>query len=654
MQKMEIKAVVGDSKITFGLCIKSIEKSTAPLFIGFSSFTLSNCSIGVSHKNCLLVNEEGTKVGSVLLKIDIMIGENNITLSCCERFNRCLIIYLTHIDQDLKIKKCPHQSHRSKTCENKGLQTDETPPAQPAREKSLETSVGNNPSKKLAVEERKSISMCGGFQGILLLFIEKIRNIRNEMAADYFITYECFWDRSLETTDNSVKGLFYYLKQFSLTCDESFLNRVLNNHLELKLWEKSQYSEKIVGTTFIPLHQFFIAFHDKAMIGNNLLPVISFDSWANFLIPLSNESFCECKILVAVGSENQIDYLKVLRNLENMKIQNRSVIEDGLKNIQTHETQPCLNNKLSAFMSSFSQKYEESVIQPTSKQIELLPTHSSEIQKTPQFGKTSELLDSLKKALLEPPPATRSLFGRSTKDPSMSQEKVRAIVNIDFATNLKLPKKKQNRRKIKGSEFEPAVYATFESVIENNNELLLQSIVKSHEGLVHSTNVVRGCEPHWNQNFDVFLLLDTFQNPQKKFIVKIWRKVKDADMIPTPFVDAVIGFCAIDLSVLMTGLPVLSGFYNIVDYSGKVNGQIKLSLTPQEALPQNQSFVFRENIPNIADDDGPNLLSRTLKRKFSELDEITQRLRARYVLKKLTYCTVYNILFNIFFLTIFS
>lgn len=149
-----------------------------------------------------------------------------------------------------------------------------------------------------------------------------------------------------------------------------------------------------------------------------------------------------------------------------------------------------------------------------------------------------------------------------------------------------------------------------------------------------SLPVIRGCEPHWDENFDVELMLDMFTNPQKRFIVKIWRKVShESEMTPAPFVDAVIGFCAIDLSVLMTGLPILSGYYNIVDFSGKVNGQIKLSLTPQNAPLQNQQHsLFHGSIsPNIsiADDNGPNLLSRTLKRKFNELDEITQRLKAR-------------------------
>lgn len=559
---------------------------------------------------------------------------------------------------DAKFKQ--HPSHSNDQCETgktHDFKTDAASTNQQVHDRATNTTpeemVESNRNDGVEVEAKKSNTLCRSLLGIL--FIDEIRNMRHDGVAEYFITYESFWNACLEKTEICANGLFNYFKQFAITCDECFLNQVQNNHLELKLWEKTQYSEKLVGTTLIPLHQFFIGFHDNAMIehlSKNPLPVISFDSWANFLTPLSNELLCEIKILIAIGSESQISYLKVLRNLDNSNRHRALDIShrDGGSSMQTNGSQSCLKNKLSAFIASLSKKLPESGDQPANNLHKLLPTHSasSEEPKATQFGRTSDLLDSLQKALLEPPPTPsfRPLVQSSdsvpsSEDSSMSQEKIKTRVNIDFATNLKkIFKKRQNRKKTKGSsttqkiEFEPAVYATFESVIEKAHGSLPKTIVKSHEGLVNCTSVVKGCEPHWNQTFDVLLSLDMFQNPQKKFIVKIWRKVaQDSELTPTPFVDAVVGFCAIDLSVLMTGLPVLSGYYNIVDFAGKVNGQIKLSLSPQETLSQShQNFLFHENIPlikSIADDDEPNLLSRTLKRKFTELDEITQRLKAR-------------------------
>lgn len=64
-----------NAKINFGLCIKSIERRTAPLVIGFSSVTLNHYLVGVSHINCLLFNEGGKHTGSLLLKIVVRLGD---------------------------------------------------------------------------------------------------------------------------------------------------------------------------------------------------------------------------------------------------------------------------------------------------------------------------------------------------------------------------------------------------------------------------------------------------------------------------------------------------------------------------------------------------------------------------------------------------
>lgn len=122
--------------------------------------------------------------------------------------------------------------------------------------------------------------------------------------------------------------------------------------------------------------------------------------------------------------------------------------------------------------------------------------------------------------------------------------------------------------------------------------------------------------------------------PEKYFIVKIWRKANVAgDLLPTPLTDVVIGFCTVDLKVLTAGLPEITGSYNIVYFDGKCNGQLQLKLKPlQEIQHRDVLDTDTEQVPMPMLDLslGADLsLSRTLKRKFTELDEITQRLRAR-------------------------
>lgn len=136
-------------------------------------------------------------------------------------------------------------------------------------------------------------------------------------------------------------------------------------------------------------------------------------------------------------------------------------------------------------------------------------------------------------------------------------------------------------------------------------------------------------------------------NDEKRFILKVWRKAATpnsnstssakAPAVPAPMEDAVVGFTAVDLSVFLNGMPSILGWYNIMDFSGRCNGQIKVNIQPLENVTIYKSLEDGVNfqIPLSIDVDcggiegGNTSLSRALKRKFTELEEITQRLRAR-------------------------
>lgn len=67
-----------------------------------------------------------------------------------------------------------------------------------------------------------------------------------------------------------------------------------------------------------------------------------------------------------------------------------------------------------------------------------------------------------------------------------------------------------------------------------------------------------------------------FQN-DKRLILKIWHLIDSGATVVNLKKDTVIGFAAIDLSVLMAGFPTISGWFHIIDFSGKCNGQIKVN-----------------------------------------------------------------------------
>ncbi|XP_053677195.1 uncharacterized protein LOC128727321 [Anopheles nili] len=229
----------------------------------------------------------------------------------------------------------------------------------------------------------------------------------------------------------------------------------------------------------------------------------------------------------------------------------------------------------------------------------------------------------------------------------------RVAIEIEEAANFpKLPisQKYAKRHKMRNLpvtlELEPSTYATFEGY---NLKRGTPNTVKSHEGIVYTTHVlVRSCSPAWQKRFEVQLPVDLMLNDEKQFIVKVWRKASQSvagnasknRLVPSPMQDAVLGFCAIDLSVLLSGMPYIRGWYHIKDFSGRCNGQIKVKVQPLEnvlvykTLDEQMNFQIPLSIDvdcgSIGLDAASNTsLSRALKRKFTELEEITERLKAR-------------------------
>ena len=61
--------------------------------------------------------------------------------------------------------------------------------------------------------------------------------------------------------------------------------------------------------------------------------------------------------------------------------------------------------------------------------------------------------------------------------------------------------------------------------------------------------------------------------------MKVWRVADPEKSMKIDLdQDIVIGFSAVDVSVLNIGFPVVSGWFHIMDLTGKCNGQIKVTL----------------------------------------------------------------------------
>ncbi|XP_055536076.1 uncharacterized protein LOC129724860 [Wyeomyia smithii] len=564
-----------------------------------------------------------------------------------------------------------------------------------------------------------------------ILHLGQLKDVPSLPTGGYFIVAHGFWseDPPILTTElGQDRKSFNYMITFPVLADNRFLDRTKNQHMLVELWQKTPgAAEKLTGVTRLPLHQFYIAFRD-AQLADHLsrakLPVISIDGWSGIGSPLAGDPCGQLQAVLAIGTENQIEYFKLSRGLTHTSgdapvLVNRPIVPEpeneshpttqvssfaqtdnppsesmvtpstGLNHERDREHYRPVNttntgkqqsevaNMLSAFIENLAQRLPISSERSTApcydqnfaeKRVPASP-HSQ--ANNPQLRQTSDLLENLQRALAQTAAAglEAGLLTTSTAGveavPEPAEAKVlpvgdklfKVCVEIEQAVNLpklnvskKYSKRNKNRASGPGStqpggvqrtEVEPSAYVTFEGY---NLQPGTPNTVKSHEGIVYTTAVIESCSnPSWQKKFEVVLPVDLMINDEKRFILKVWRKAANNSdlakcrLLPAPMEDAVIGFTAVDLSVFLNGMPCILGWYNIMDFSGRCNGQIKVNITPQENVTLFKSLDDSVNfqIPLSIDvdcvgiDAGNTSLSRALKRKFTELEEITQRLRAR-------------------------
>ncbi|KAM9078858.1 C2 domain-containing protein 3 isoform 3-T3 [Megaptera novaeangliae] len=90
------------------------------------------------------------------------------------------------------------------------------------------------------------------------------------------------------------------------------------------------------------------------------------------------------------------------------------------------------------------------------------------------------------------------------------------------------------------------------------------------------TSVVENTDsPIWNFQQQSRLSKELLLDPQQTLVFKVWHKGDE---------ERVIGFASVDLSPLLSGFQFVCGWYNITDFSGECQGQIKVAISPLESL----------------------------------------------------------------------
>lgn len=160
-----------------------------------------------------------------------------------------------------------------------------------------------------------------------------------------------------------------------------------------------------------------------------------------------------------------------------------------------------------------------------------------------------------------------------------------------------------------------------------------------------------------------FLIYHFFIQPRSRFILKVWKKAPTdlprCRAFPTPMEDSIIGCCSMDLSVLVQRMTGISGWFNIVDYSGRVNGLLQIkcdalidlnmfkmlkcqgnnllnksptsmqaSACPTSSLKTNETDTHFKQLESNLNLSHLNL-GEAINQKFTELEVISKRLKEK-------------------------
>ncbi|XP_033608790.1 uncharacterized protein LOC111867995 isoform X4 [Cryptotermes secundus] len=146
-------------------------------------------------------------------------------------------------------------------------------------------------------------------------------------------------------------------------------------------------------------------------------------------------------------------------------------------------------------------------------------------------------------------------------------------VEIERAMHLQYYRQNEGDEAIAGKATEPSTYVTFLLKQGSANESELQMFTPLAS---HSAN------PSWCWHCDTWLSSDLLTNNCERMIFKVWQSVNGS--CKDPVRDVLLGFAAVDLTVLLYGMPLVSGWFSITDFSGLCRGHIKISIMPLENL----------------------------------------------------------------------
>ncbi|XP_031563486.1 C2 domain-containing protein 3-like [Actinia tenebrosa] len=135
-------------------------------------------------------------------------------------------------------------------------------------------------------------------------------------SANLFLVSRMFWCDEVSKSPiywGTNNPQFVYKQVAPVLLTPTLLQRTCNNFMVIEVWNKViPQGEKLVGISKIPLHQFYLSFRDpkitKTLIKSKF-PVVCIDGLVPVINPFTTHSHGELKVLLAMGTEEQITSL---------------------------------------------------------------------------------------------------------------------------------------------------------------------------------------------------------------------------------------------------------------------------------------------------------------------------------------------------------
>lgn len=270
---------------TFGIAVvrvRDIVKSPNLKYVAKCSVTIGDIVLGTLFVR-LELGTRGLHFGRDFLEAISLNKENLLDEDCelisVERDHRQFVEQIT--SKQKTPRTCIHDTNEANQSGGGGGQSAKgnQKQAEPLavgnhRELSVRHAFNNNENNEHLVNVENRFSSAA--QSTLLhglIYIGSIFRFQRHVPStiDTYLVIRAFWSDSAITTGVSVNHVFNYLEMFPVMCNDEFFDRTRNQFLDLELWQRTtneRSSEQLIGSTSVPLHQFYVAFRDAAMLNH--------------------------------------------------------------------------------------------------------------------------------------------------------------------------------------------------------------------------------------------------------------------------------------------------------------------------------------------------------------------------------------------------